>query len=125
MCVCVRTFYAKGATLLKTSINQKSKIKMKIYQLVSFVNAWNKRTKNWESLRSVTKTYVGAEGLKTAHFEFNNEVNEYKFIETTFRTSKYSEMRGKVEVQIPHIHENGSLAYWGDKVLASHNPLNI
>ena len=43
---------------------------MKIYQLVSFVNAYNKRTKKWESLHNVTKVFVGKEGLKTAFFEF-------------------------------------------------------
>lgn len=98
---------------------------VKIYQLVSFVNAYNKRTKQWESLRSTKEVYAGKEGLKTAYFEYEKEVNEYKFIETTFRSGKYREMRGKVEIHEPHIHENGQIAYWGDKVLISHNPQNI
>lgn len=97
----------------------------KIYQLVSYVNAYNKRLKKWDSLRSVTLVYAGKEGLKSACFEFEKEVKEYKFLETTFRSSKYSEMRGKVEVQEPHIHENGALAYWGDKIILSHNPNKI
>ena len=97
----------------------------KIYQLVSFVNAYNKRTKKWESLRSIKEVFIGPEGLKTAYHRHNEEVNEYIFIETTFRSSKYREMRGKVEVHEPHIHENGSMAYYGDKILISHNPLNI
>jgi len=97
----------------------------KLYQLVSFVNAWNKRAKRWESLRTETTIYVGNEGLKSAYIEFEKEVNEYKFIETNFRSSKYREVRGKVELHEPHIHSNGTLAYWGDKVLISHNPQNI
>lgn len=96
----------------------------KIYQLVSFVNAYNKRTKQWESLHNVTKVYVGPEGLKTAYFEFENQQKEVQFyLQQTSR--KYSEFRGKVEVQIPHIHENGSLAYWGDEILHLFNPNNI
>jgi len=96
----------------------------KIYQLVCFVNAYNKRSQKWENLRSVTKVYVGREGLKSAHFEFEKEKKEYTFL-TTCVPSKYSETRGKVEIQEPHIHNSGELAYWGDKVLISHNPLNI
>lgn len=99
-------------------------MKNKIYQLVSFVNAYNKRTKMWESLRNVTIVYVGAEGLKSAHFDFNKEVNEQKYYES-INLSKYSEIRGKAEIQEPHIHENGTLAYWGDKIIATYNPQNI
>lgn len=97
----------------------------KIYQLVSYVNAFNKRSKRWESLRSIKEVFVGAKGLKSAYFRHNEEVNEYEFIETTFRSSKYSEMRGKVEIHEPHIHDNGTLAYYGDKIIVSHNPQNI
>lgn len=96
----------------------------KIYQLVSFVNAWNKRQKKWESLRSVTKVYVGREGLKSAYFDFNTEKNEYEFL-TQQHLPKYGEKRGKVEIHEPHIHDNGTLAYWGDKVIQSYNPDNI
>jgi len=96
----------------------------KIYQLVSFVNAWNKRTKKWESLRSVTKVYIGKEGLKSAHIDFNNEVNEQKYYQSV-NLSKYGEIRGKAEIQEPHVHKDGTLAYWGDKVIKSYNPLNI
>ena len=96
----------------------------KIYQLVSFVNAYNKRTKKWESLRSIQKVYVGAEGLKTAYFEFEKEVNEQKYYEQ-ISLPKYREIRGKAEIQEPHIHNDGSLAYYGDKVIQSYNPLNI
>jgi len=97
----------------------------KIYQLVSFVNAWNKRTKKWESLRSVTKIFAGREGLKTAYAIFNDEIKQYEYLTTVGNWNKYGETRGKVEIQEPHIHENGEIAYWADKVLASHNPNNI
>ncbi len=98
---------------------------VKIYQLVSYVNAYNKRLKKWESLRSVTTVYAGKEGLKTAYSEFEREVVQYKHLTTVGNWNKYSETRGKVEVQEPHIHDNGMLAYWGDKVILSHNPDNI
>jgi len=100
-------------------------MKNQIYQLVSYVNAYNKKTKKWESLRNVSKVYRGKNGLISAHEDFKSEVNEYKFIETTFNTKKYREMRGKVEVHLPHFHENGAMAYWGDKIIISHNPSNI
>lgn len=96
----------------------------KIYQLVSFVNAYNKRTKKWESLRNIKNVYVGTEGLKTAYFDFEKEVNEQKYYQGV-NLSKYSEIRGKAEIQEPHIHNDGTLAYFGDKVLQSYNPLNI
>lgn len=99
-------------------------MKNQIYQLVSFVNAYNKRTKAWESLRSVTKVYVGKEGLKSAYFDLEAEVKEQKYYDGV-KLSKYSEIRGKAEIQIPHIHDNGTLAYWGEKVLNSYNPQNI
>ena len=96
----------------------------KVYQLVSFVNAYNKNTKRWESLHNITKVYIGKEGLKTVHLDFKEQQNEVSFyLQQNLR--KYSETRGKVEIQIPHIHENGSLAYWGDEVLKSYNPNNI
>jgi hypothetical protein len=98
---------------------------MKIYQLVSYVNAYNKRTKQWESLHSSMKVYVGAAGLKTAYAHFEQEKNRYHQLTTVGNWNKYSETRGKVELHIPHVHENGTLAYWGDKVIAAHNPDNI
>jgi hypothetical protein len=97
----------------------------KIYQLTSYVNAYNKRLKKWESLRSVTTVYAGKEGLKTACKEFENEVYQYKQLTTVGNWRKYSETRGKVEVHEPHIHDNGMLAYWGDKIILSHNPDKI
>jgi hypothetical protein len=99
-------------------------MKNNIYQIVSFVNAFNKRTKNWESLHSVTKVYIGKEGLKTAYIDFEEQKREVQFY-LQQNLSKYSDKRAKVEIQIPHIHENGSLAYWGDKVIHSFNPENI
>jgi len=97
---------------------------MKIYQLVSFVNAFNKNTKKWENLHSETKVYIGPKGLKTAYAEFENQQREVDFyLQQNLR--KYSDTRVKVEIQIPHVHENVSLAYWGDKVLHSYNPQNI
>lgn len=98
---------------------------VKIYQLVSFVNAWNKRAKKWDSLKSITIVYAGKEGLKTAIKEFERQVDQHKHITTVGNWNKYSETRGKVELHEPHIHENGTLAYWGDKVILSHNPQNI
>ena len=97
----------------------------KIYQLVSYVNAFNKRTKKWDSLRSVTVLYCGSEGLETAYKEFEVEVGNYKHLTTVGNWNKYSETRGKVELHEPHIHENGTFAYWGDKVILSHNPENL
>lgn len=99
--------------------------KVQIYQLVSFVNAWNKRQKKWESLHSVTRLYANAEGLKTAYADFESEVSQYKQLTTVGNWNKYSQTRGKVELHIPHIHENGTFAYWGDKILQAHNPENI
>lgn len=98
---------------------------MKIYQLVSYVNAYNKRKKSWETLYTTTELYVGKEGLKTALAKFEKEVGVYKNLTTVGNWNKYSETRGKVELHIPHIHENGSIAYWGDKIICSHNPDNI
>ena len=98
---------------------------VKVYQLVSFVNAWNKRLKKWESLHSVTRLYAGVNGLKTAYNDFETECNYYHQFTTVGNWNKYNQTRGKVELHIPHIHENGTFAYWGDKILKSHNPENI
>ena len=98
---------------------------VKIYQLISFVNAYNKRLKKWESLRSIKIVYAGKEGLQTAQKEFEREVNQYKQLTTVGNWNKYSETRGKGELHIPHIHENGTLSYWGDKTILSHNPENL
>ena len=99
--------------------------KNKIYQLVSYLNAYNKRTKAWESQQSITKIAIGPEGLKTLLQDFETEKNRNEYARSTNNWRKYSEVRGKVEVHEPHIHENGLLAYWGDKVIISHNPQNI
>jgi hypothetical protein len=96
----------------------------KIYQMIAFVNAFNKKTKRWESLHNVTKVYVGRQGLKTAYIEFLNQTNEVQFY-LQQNMNKYNDVRGKVEVQIPHIHENGSIGYWGDEILHSYNPKEI
>ena len=98
---------------------------MKIYQLVSYANAYNKRTKKWESQRSVQQVYADKAGLQTAYAEFEREKSIIQNLRTCNNFNKYSEVRGKVELQLPHIHENGTLAYWGDKVLQSYNPDNI
>lgn len=99
--------------------------KNQIYQLVSYVNAYNKRKKAWEPLRNERKIYRGTNGLQTASAEYRYEVNKYKFIETSIDLNKYREMRGKVELHIPHFHDNGAISYWGDQIILSHNPLNI
>lgn len=96
----------------------------KLFQLVSFANAFNKRTKKWESLRSVTKVYVGNEGLLSAKYDFETEKNECRYLETCNNWNKYSEVRAKVEINIPHIHENGTLAYFG-KAIKTYNPNKI
>jgi hypothetical protein len=96
-----------------------------IYQLVSYVNAWNKRKRKWESLGSATYLFVGKQGLKTAYEFFDRERESYHNLTTVGNWNKYSETRGKVELHIPHVHDNGTLAYWGDKIILSHNPDNI
>jgi hypothetical protein len=97
---------------------------MKIYQLVAFVNGYNKRKKQWESLHRETIVLVGREGLKYAYHEFEHQKREVDFW-LQQKPGKYREFRGKVEIQIPHVHSNGQLAYWGNKLLHSYNPLNI
>ena len=52
---------------------------MKVYQLIAFVNAYNKNSKRWESLHNVTKVYIGKEGLKTAYAEFEDQKKEVVF----------------------------------------------
>lgn len=99
--------------------------KNQIYQLVSFANAFNKRTKKWENLRSVKQIYIGKEGLSTAYSEFEVEKNEVKFYENGYYSNKYSEINVKVEIHIPHIHKNGMLAYYGGEIILSYNPNNI
>ncbi len=96
-----------------------------LYQLVSFVNAYNKKAGKWENLRSVTKVYVGKEGIKSAYFDFENEKKHVDFYLQQKCSNKYREFRGKVEVMSPHIHQNGELAYYGDKIFHSYNPENI
>ena len=98
---------------------------MKIYQLVSYANSYNKRTKKWESQRSVQQVYADKMGLQTAYTDFEREKSLIHNLRTCNNFNKYSEIRGKVELQVPHIHENGTFAYWGDKVLISYNPDNI
>ena len=57
-------------------------------------------------------------------FEFEQQQKEVQFY-LQLNLRKYSDFRSKVEIQIPHIHENGSLAYWGDQVLKSFDFKNI
>lgn len=97
---------------------------MKIYQVIAYVNGWNKKTSRWEQLHHFNKFYVGKEGLASAHIEYDKQLKEYQFA-TTCLPSKYREARGKVEINVPHIHNDGSFAYYGDKVIISHNPDNI
>lgn len=98
---------------------------VKIYQLLSYVNAYNKRTKTWESIRRTQKIYAGRQGLKTALSEFEREVGQYKYVTTVGNWNKYGDTRGKAELTEPHIHENGEIAYWGDRIIKTHNPQNI
>jgi len=98
---------------------------MKIYQLQCFVNAFNKKKKCWESKYEFSKIYVGKEGLITAHSDYEREVNKFHYEHDVGNWTKYTEVRGKCELHEPHIHENGTIAYWGDKILLSDNPDNI
>jgi hypothetical protein len=98
---------------------------MKVYQLVSYLNGYNKRKKQWENLHSVTIVAVGKAGLKTLCKEFEAEKSRQEYERSCNNWRKYSEVRGKVELQEPHVHENGKLAYWGDKIIQSYNPDSI
>ena len=82
-----------------------------IYQLVGFVNGFNKKTKQWESLYTITKVYIGKKGLKTAYKDFETFKKE---VENGLNIVgiKYSDVRGKVEIQKPRTLKNGTLAYW-------------
>jgi len=97
----------------------------KIYQLTCFVNGWVKRSREWESLHSFTKLYVGKEGLITALAEFERQKNKFHQARTVGNWRRIGEVRGKCELHIPHIHEDGTIAYWGDKVIVIENPDNI
>jgi hypothetical protein len=96
-----------------------------IYQLTCFVNGWVKRSKTWETLYSFQKIYVGREGLKAAYAEFETQNNKFNYYRTTGNWNRIGDVRGKCELHIPHIHEDGTIAYWGDKILQSINPDNI
>lgn len=98
---------------------------MKIYQLVSYLNAYNKRKNEWESLYTETIIAVGRNGLKTLTEKFESEKSKNNYQRTVGNWNKYSDVRGKVELQEPHIHENGQIAYWGDRIIMSYNPDNI
>ena len=100
-------------------------MKNQIYQLTCYVNGWNKKTKQWESLYRFTEVYVGKAGLQTAYSEFERQKGKFTQYRTVGNWNKYGDTRGKCELHIPHIHENGTIAYWGDKVLLSENPDNI
>ena len=96
-----------------------------IYQLQCYVNGWVKRKKEWESVYSFTKIYVGNEGLKTAYAEFERQKKEFYDHRAVGNWNRIGDVRGKCELHIPHIHEDGSIAYWGDKILLSENPDKI
>lgn len=96
-----------------------------IYQLTCFVNGYVKRQKQWESLYSFTKIYIGKSGLKTAVEEFEHQKSLFKHYRTVGNWNRIGDVRGKCELHIPHIHENGCIAYWGDKIILSENPDNI
>lgn len=98
---------------------------MKLYQLTCFVNAYNKRKKQWESKYTFNQIFVGKEGLKTAYSEFERQKLKFEHERAVGNWNKYSDVRGKCELHIPHIHENGTIAYWADKILISENPDNI
>lgn len=98
---------------------------MKLYQLTCYVNAWNKRKKQWESKYTFTKLFVGANGLKSAYSEYDRQLSYFKQERTVGNWNKYGEVRGKCELHEPHIHEDGSIAYWGDNILLCENPDNI
>jgi len=99
--------------------------KLQIYQLTCFVNGWVKRAKTWESLYSFTKIYIGREGLKTAYDEFERQKNQFHYYRSIGNWNRIGDVRGKCELHVPHIHEDGTIASWGDKVLITDNPYNI
>lgn len=97
----------------------------KIYQLTCFVNGWVKRKKVWESLYSFTKIYVGEAGLKTATSDFERQKEQFKHYRSVGNWNRIGDVRGKCELHEPHIHDDGSIAYWGDNILLIENPDNI
>lgn len=98
---------------------------MKIYQLKCYLNGYNRSRRMWESLYSHTEVFVGPEGLATAHVKFEEQKARFHLERQSYSTRKYREIRGKCELHIPHIHQNGQLAYWGDEVIKIDNPDNI
>lgn len=98
---------------------------MKIYRVQCYVNAWRKRTKEWESKYSYERLYVGKEGLKSAIRQFEIQKEKFQYERAVGNWNKYGEVRGKCELHEPHILEDGSLAYWGDKIIMTENPDNI
>jgi hypothetical protein len=97
----------------------------KIYQLTCYVNALNKRSKEWESIYLFNQIYVGREGLKTAYEDFEFQRQKFIYNRTSYSKHKYQDVRGKCELHVPHVHKNGMIAYWGDHVLISDNPDKI
>ena len=100
-------------------------MKTQIYQLTCFINAWNKRVKKWESKYYFSQIYIGKDGLNSAYSEFETQKEKFRHERAVGNWNKYGEVRGKCELHIPHIHDNGTIAYWGDKILISENPDNI
>jgi hypothetical protein len=95
---------------------------MKIYQLINFLNAKNRRSGEWEYIVNETTVAVGREGLKTLQGKFTQTCKRQEFLRETISSRKYSDIRGKVEINQAHIMTNGELANWGDKIIHSHNP---
>lgn len=96
-----------------------------IYQLRSFLVGWNKRTKAWEDIDRKNVIAVGKAGLSSLKRMYNQEVYRQDYNRSCNNWNKYSKVQGKVELMIPHIHEDGTIAYWGDRIILKHNPENL
>lgn len=96
----------------------------KIYRVLGYINGYNKKASKWESIFHTETIYIGKEGLKTAHQDYENELSNFKF-NYTQHDSKYREVRGKIELHEPYFYPNGSMAYYGIKNHQSFNPDNL
>ena len=110
---------------LKKMYPVKEKKCKQIYQVIGFVNAFNKRTRRWENQHSFSQLYIGKAGYESALYDFDKQKNEVQFYRTCNNHNKYNDIRGKAELHTPHVHDNGQFANWGDKVIKSFNPDNI
>jgi hypothetical protein len=64
----------------------------------------------WDQTEGETQIYIGRKGLKPARLQYR------EYLERLQHTFSYSvrgtDRLGTVELFIPHVHNNGLLAYW-------------